>query len=319
MSKKKKIIIGSAAAAVVVIGIVVALLMIFNKEDAYRVIKVLEIDGASVVEREDVGEIQAYAGMALQSGDKISVQSNSTIILQLDDDKYAYVEENSVLHMVAEGTSRDSKTRIQLEQGALTCHVDSKLNSNSSYEVHTQNSVMAVRGTVFRVEICSNQWILSEMNDDTQAAVQISVYDGEVSVTLKHPDGTLGESHSVLAGEKAGVGNNTTDSFFLTEEELNKLPVPEESRQVLLSLQSILQKGEKLSVTQEDLDALLEELNNRAVYEVYFYANGELFGIQEVANGQTPVQPGLSPSPNGRWDVDFSKPITGNTEIYWVE
>ena len=113
MTGKKKLIIGGSAAVAVIAIVVVVLLMIFNKEDAYRVIKVLEIEGTASVERENVGELQVYSGMALQSGDKISVASNSMLVLQMDDDKYAYVEQNSILTMVAEGTSRDSKTKIQ--------------------------------------------------------------------------------------------------------------------------------------------------------------------------------------------------------------
>lgn len=319
MSKKKKIIIGGVVAAVAVIGIVVTLLLVFNKEEAYRVIKVLELDGTAVVERENIGELQAYAGMSLQSGDKISVNSNSMLILQMDDDKYAYVEENSVLAMVAEGTSRDSKTIIQLERGAITCHVDSKLNSSSSYEVHTQNSVMAVRGTVFRVSVCGSEQLTSELASDTEVAVQVSVYEGEVLVTLKHPDGTLGDGQRVFAGEQIGVGNDSTNSFFLTDMELDELPIPEEKRQVLKALQAIIDKDDNLSITQEELDQLLEDLNARTVYHVYFYANGQLFGVQEVKAGQVPIQPSLSPTESGSWNIDFSKPIIDETNVYWVE
>ena len=135
MTGKKKLIIGGSAAVAVIAIVVVALLMIFNKEEAYRVIKVLEIDGTASVERENVGDLQVYSGMALQSGDKISVASNSMLVLQMDDDKYAYVEQNSILTMVAEGTSRDSKTIIQLDMGAITCQLENKLSVSSSYEV----------------------------------------------------------------------------------------------------------------------------------------------------------------------------------------
>lgn len=318
MSKKNIIIISSAAAAVVVIGIVITLLLVLGKGDVYRVIKVLELDGSATVEREKVGELQAYEGMALQSGDKISVPSNSMVVLQMDDDKYAYVEENSVLCMVAEGTSRDSKTSIQLEQGAVTCHVDTKLNSSSSYEVQTQNSVMAVRGTVFRVAVYGKEQISIE-NTETGVVVQVSVYDGEVLATLKHPDGTLGEGQSITAGEKAGIGNNSSNSFFLSDEELDTLPIPEESRQVLRTLLAIQEKGTELSLTKEEIEKCIEDLDASGTYEVYFYANGQLFGIQEVKAGQTAVKPDLMPTASGRWNIDFSKPITEKTNIYWIE
>ena len=316
MSGKKKIMIGGSVAAAVIAAVVITLLVFMNKEDAYRVIKVLEIDGTAVVERENVGELQAYAGMALQSGDVLNVSSNSMLVLQMDDDKYAYVEEDSILSLIAEGSSRDSKTIIRLERGAITCQIEEKLSTNSSYEVHTQNSVMAVRGTVFRVGMYEPY--ASGLSTD-EPVVQVSVYEGEVLATLKHPDGTLGESVSVLAGEHIGVGSDSTTSFFLKDTELDKLPIPEESRQVLNALQDILQRDTVLSLTQEELEVLLEDMDEKSVYDVYFYANGELFGVQQVQSGQTATRPALSPGASGDWNIDFSKPITDDTDVYWLE
>lgn len=316
MSGKKKIIIGGSVATAVIAVVAVVMFLIAGKEDAYRVIKVLELDGSAVVERESVGELQAYAGMTLQSGDKISVASNSMMVLQMDEDKYAYVEEDSILTMVAEGNSRDSKTKIQLERGAITCQIEEKLSDSSSYEVQTQNSVMAVRGTVFRVGIYEPA--ASGFSTD-EPVVQVSVYDGEVQVTLIHPDGTMGDSTSVFAGERVGVGNDSTNSFFLTDVELENLPVPEQSRQVLKALQDILQRDTELSITAEELEVLLEETDVKPVYDVYFYANGQLFGVQQVPNGQTATRPGLSPGASGDWNIDFSKPITDDTDVYWLE
>ncbi len=317
MSGKKKLIIGGSVAAVVMV-IAVTLLLIFNKEDAYRVIKVLEIDGTAAVEREKVGELQVYSGMTLQSGDKISVASNSMVVLQMDHDKYAYVEQNSILSLIAEGTSRDSKTRIQLDRGAITCHVDNKLSNNSSYEVQTQNSVMAVRGTVFRVGMYEPEQ--SKLADETaeQPIVEVSVLDGEVLVTLVHPNGQRGEEKTVSAGESAAIGNNSTDSFFLSGDDVDNLPLSTDNRQFLKALQDIIDRREDISITPEELDKLVEELDANMTYPVYFYANGKLFGIQEVKSGQTAQQPGLSPTASGAWNLDFNKPITGTTVVYWI-
>ena len=158
MSKKKWIAGGGILAFLVIATVIV--LVVINQKDAYRVIKILQLEGTAAVERESIGLLDAYEGMTLQSGDKISVGANSYLVLQMDEDKYAYVEQNSVLNMVAEGNSRNSKTTIHLECGAITCQVENKLNENSSYEIHTQNSVMAIRGTVLRVEILEqHEWL----------------------------------------------------------------------------------------------------------------------------------------------------------------
>lgn len=316
MSGKKKIIIGSSVAAAVVAALVITLIAVFNKEEAYRVIKVMEIDGTAVVDRENVGELQAYSGMTLQSGDKLSVASNSMLVLQMDDDKYAYVEQDSILTMVAEGTSRDSKTIIELERGAITSHVENKLNDSSSYEVHTQNSVMAVRGTVYRVNICEPAQL---GNDGGEPIVQLSVWDGEVLATLIHPNGETGAEKTVSAGQSAAVGSDASGSFFLSDADLSKLPIPEEDMQVLKALQDIIEREDNLSVTKEELAEMVEILENEGICDVYFYADGKLFGVQQVQFGECPQKPGLSPSDSGAWNIDFDKPVTGITEVYWIE
>ncbi len=316
MTGKKKIIIASSVATALIAVVAVVVILLTGKEDAYRVIKVLELDGTAIVERGSVGELQAYAGMTLQSGDRLSVSSNSMLVLQMDDDKYAYVEEDSILTMVAEGSNRDSKTMIQLERGAITCHIEEKLSDSSSYEVQTQNSVMAVRGTVYRVGIYEPY---ASGLETEEPVVQVSVYDGEVLVTLRHPDGTMGDSVSVTAGDRVGVGSDSTNSFFLKDAEVEKLPIPEESRQVLKALQDIIQREPGISLTENELKTLLDEMNAETVYDVYFYANGQLFGIQQVPNGQTATRPGLSPGASGDWNIDFSKPITDDTDVYWLE
>ncbi|MBQ7833731.1 MAG: FecR domain-containing protein [Lachnospiraceae bacterium] len=316
MSGKKKIIIGSSVAAAVVAALVITLIAVFNKEEAYRVIKVMEIDGTAVVDRENVGELQAYSGMTLQSGDKLSVASNSMLVLQMDDDKYAYVEQDTILTMVAEGTSRDSKTVIELERGAITSHVENKLNDSSSYEVHTQNSVMAVRGTVYRVNICEPAQL---GNDGGEPIVQLSVWDGEVLATLIHPNGETGAEKTVSAGQSAAVGSDASGSFFLSDADLSKLPIPEEDMQVLKALQDIIEREDNLSVTKEKLAEMVEILENEGICDVYFYADGKLFGVQQVQFGECPQKPGLSPSDSGAWNIDFDKPVTGITEVYWIE
>ena len=80
-----------------------------------------------------------------------------------------------------------------------------------------------------------------------------------------------------------------------------------------------MQRDTVLSLTQEELEVLLEDMDEKSVYDVYFYANGELFGVQQVQSGQTATRPALSPGASGDWNIDFSKPITDDTDVYWLE
>ncbi|MBR5066834.1 MAG: hypothetical protein IKX08_04215, partial [Lachnospiraceae bacterium] len=68
--KKVGIIIGASVLGVLILiaGIVTAVLMIGKKTDVYRVIKVMSAEGHCYVTRGDITDLEAYDGMALQSG-----------------------------------------------------------------------------------------------------------------------------------------------------------------------------------------------------------------------------------------------------------
>jgi hypothetical protein len=56
----------------------------------------------------------------------------------------------------------------------------------------------------------------------------------------------------------------------------------------------------------------ISDENLQAVYE---RLKDVTFGQYE----QTATEPGLRPTRSGRWDVDFSRPITTDTLVYWIE
>ena len=58
-----------------------------KKEEAYRNIKVMSINGSATVERASVGTLDAYADMKLENGDRLSVDGSSSLTLSMDDDK----------------------------------------------------------------------------------------------------------------------------------------------------------------------------------------------------------------------------------------
>ena len=127
MKSKKGLIIGGMAGLGVLIVAAIVVLVILLKggtaKDAYRVIKVSKIDGNTYISRGDITDLAAYEGMVLQSGDTVSVDGNSTLILMLDEDKVCYVEQNTELKIIAEGTVNASQTKIELVSGAFTLDV----------------------------------------------------------------------------------------------------------------------------------------------------------------------------------------------------
>lgn len=184
-----------AAAAVVLVSVIVVLVIHFTgSDDSYRSIQIYELEGKVSIERENMGTIEAVENLYLESGDWIRVPKGSYMRLKLDDDKYILVEEDSVLSIVAEGTKEDSKTSIQLEQGAIVNEIQNKLSKDSSYEVNTPNSVMAARGTVFRVEVT--------IDENGEMYTKVSTFEGKVASWLIMPDGTRVEDAVMVKGGK---------------------------------------------------------------------------------------------------------------------
>lgn len=195
LSLKIKIIIISCvtAAAVTVTAVVV-----INSEDAYRVIKVFELDGEAVVARENTGELEAYEGMNLESGDILYVDVGSTMRLSLDGDKYILLDGGTVMKLIAQGTAADSKTSIDLQKGTILNEINNALSANSSYEVNTPKATMAVRGTIFSVT--------AEETEDGNFITDVCTTEGKVSVQLFDESGNKkGEEVLVPAGNKVTI------------------------------------------------------------------------------------------------------------------
>lgn len=188
LTLKMKIIFAVAAIAVVggtaaVVGYNV------TKEDAYRVLKVFEMTGDSTVYREGSGDLEAYVGMNLESGDVLSVGDESTLRVVLDNDKYILLDGGTVLELNAAGTAADSRTTVNLRQGTILNEITNPLSSNSSYEVNAPKATMAVRGTSFSVSV----------RDDGSGGYNINetTYHGLVNVSILDEEGNIIQSEDV--------------------------------------------------------------------------------------------------------------------------
>ena len=175
-----------------------------SKEDSYRSINVYQFKGTAEVERENVGKLGVYNNMQLQSKDKVTTGKDSELYLKLDSDKYMLAEANTQFDIVAEGTKKNSKTKIELKSGSVINRIDAKLAEEESYEVSTANSTMAVRGTKFKITVY--------VDADGVSHTQVSVYDGTVQTRLANSDGTYAEPVDVNAGLKVDISRNSDDT-----------------------------------------------------------------------------------------------------------
>lgn len=194
MSVKAKII--AVSTAVVVVGVVGTIIGIsLSKEDEYRVIKVFEMTGEAIVEREGTGELSAYVGMNLENGDKLTVGENGTLRIVMDNDKYVLLDSGTVLKLNATGSSSDSKTKIELMRGEILNEITKPLSENSSYEVATPKATMAVRGTSFVVKV--------DEDGENGYITKQQTLQGKVEVELLSPDGKRTGKKVVIEADKS--------------------------------------------------------------------------------------------------------------------
>lgn len=237
MTKKTGIVIGAVLAIVVVVAIGCVVLT-GGKSETYRSIMVYQINGNATITRERVGEMAAYENLMLQSGDTVAVASDSSLRLKLDDDKYLLAEQDTRMNIVADGDDENAKTYIDLQQGSVTSEIQNKLKSGASYEVNTPNSIMAVRGTIFRVEV--------EPKENGESNTKLTVFQGTVGVRQVLPDGTVSnEEVKVEAGNELMVEGVQTAAETLgepTEIDFDSLPSV-----ITQYLEELVENGQKLA------------------------------------------------------------------------
>ena len=242
-------------AAIMGLLIVSALIISFGmkKEESYRDIKVMSIKGTATVERASVGSLDAYEDMKLESGDRLSVDSSSSLILSMDDNKYAMLEPGSSLTLEADGTRENSRTIIHLESGAVMNYLSEKLSEKSSYEVTVPNSTMAVRGTVFRVAIV--------YDEDGDSYTTVQVFDGIVGCRLVFPDGTISEEEVQLAPGKEVLIHGDTEISEYVGDKGHDIDYTTLNRETLEFLLFCIDDGSDLCLTREEVEELLRRLD----------------------------------------------------------
>ena len=224
-----------------------------KKEEAYRNIKVMSINGSATVERASVGTLDAYADMKLENGDRLSVDGSSSLTLSMDDDKYAMLEPGSSVTLEADGTKENSRTVIHLEAGAVMNYLSEKLSEGSSYEVTVPNSTMAVRGTVFRVAIAYDE------NGESYTTVQ--VFEGIVGCRLVFPDGTISEEEVQLApGKEVLIHGDTSISEYVGDKG-HDIDYTTLNREALEFLLFCIDDGADLCIPREEVEELLRRLD----------------------------------------------------------
>ena len=95
---RSKLFLGITAVVVTVTAVATGLIL-KNRTDEYRVIKVFEVIGRALVTRESLGELEPYSGMNLQSGDRVETDSDGSLRMILDNTKFILMEPDTCLEL----------------------------------------------------------------------------------------------------------------------------------------------------------------------------------------------------------------------------
>lgn len=301
--KNKKILFIAIPVAVVVIAalIVGAIFLLGGANDTYRTIKVYRIEGNAEV-RKAAGDIMTpYENMLLENNDSVKTLENGYLYLKLDEDKYLLAEPNANFSLIATGDAQNSKTRIEIAYGSVIVHVTNALSEDSSFEIGTGNSTMAVRGTSFRVSVTEDE--------QGNVASSVEVFEGEVSV---QPNGSTGQPTSVTAGQAAVVDQNGE-----VEKTAEGVVLEDLDDHALEFLKVAIENGKDVGASADEIDEIIA--NKQKTFTVTFTFDGKIFATERVAYGELATRPTLMPAPTGDWEFDFTTPITSDMSINWVD
>ncbi|MCR5121435.1 MAG: FecR domain-containing protein [Ruminococcus sp.] len=312
---KSKIFLGVTTAVVAASAAAVGLVM-KNRPDEYRVIKIHDVKGTTSVTRSAVGALEPYTGMNLESGDEISTRRESTLRMVMDSTKYALMEPETNIELTAAGTAADSKTRITLRSGSVLNEIIEPLSPGSSYEVEAPKATMAVRGTSFRTTV--------EKDEYGDYVITLFVFHGNVSVQLIDENGKpTGDPVFTVEDKKIIIktvhnehsGNDPSvdgKSFFVIPDENGELvPVPEG--------ESPLLPIDYFSLPREVLQQLYDDDNEDSIK---LYANVHNKVIEALFGADSePSDNKNDPSGSGVSDdeEDISETTTVSTTVPEVE
>ncbi len=191
---KKKLLALALPALLVLLALAACTGGAGSPAETFRNAKVLSVTGSATLTR-DGDALAVYAGQVLRGGDSLTTDAGSQVSLKLDGDKYVVLEENTAVVLRLEGSPEKGAIRLHQTAGTVHHSIENPLGDGDSYEVHTPDAVMAVRGTDFSSTVGQG-----ETGSQTTAQVR----EGSVEMTTTGPDPearTLGPGEAATAGQ----------------------------------------------------------------------------------------------------------------------
>ena len=140
-----------------------------------RSIKVVQVDGGATV-TDSKTTTNCFKGMNLYDGDTLTVNADSTLVIKFDDDKYVYLGEKTIINIKSEGKDK-YKTNVYVTQGVVLAEIQKKLDEDEEFFLSSNNSVMAVRGTIFGLNVENKGENLVQTYSVYKGVTELYVFD----------------------------------------------------------------------------------------------------------------------------------------------
>ncbi len=143
-----------------------------------RTIKIVQIEGEATV-TDEYETSECFRGMNLYDGDKIEVKANSVLVIKFDEDKYVYLGENTTINLKSEGENK-YKTNVFVTSGKVLAEIQKPLDQDEEFFLSSNNSVMAVRGTVFGIQVAKVGAEIVQTYSVYRGVTELYVFDNKL-------------------------------------------------------------------------------------------------------------------------------------------
>ena len=246
LSKKTKIIM--AVAAVAVIAGAVTLVVLGRSGYTATTMRLLRVEGTVNIEDSKGGTKPVIDKIRFQSGDALNTGNDGLASVGLDDTKIVTLQTDSRV----EFQKQNKKLELKLTKGALFFEVMEHLKDDETYEIHTSNMTVGIRGT--------SGYVYYDESDKRESLV---VTDGVVEVSATNPVTGETKTARVEGGKQIKVylySDRTEDTVEFELSDVSEESLPEFPLQRLAENEELLDRV--CEFTGWDKEKLLDVIND---------------------------------------------------------
>lgn len=280
------------------------------------------------------GEIYVYRGntkltankrMGIKSGDIIKSGKESSVRLYIDKDKYVVIEENSSAILYFTEVSNKGSIEVSISEGSVICQINDKLKKDSEFKVKTPNSVIDVRGTVFRT---SFKLADTYMGYEDVYITEVQNFSGTINLQLYNIDKEPTDLPMILIERTSAkmITCSETSQYIYLNHDTDMFKLPERTMVELLRIST----NKDLAYSTEELNSIYKTilrkmtdttLSTEEITEIITVPSGSNAGITKapsdtsVPNANTTTQTEISTSKTTKTETS-TLATTRETHVY---